>query len=133
MAEHSSDNFSPNQLRWCHANRQARTRTKSIGALAAKASSEMGQTASHEVAVFEAISAVVDDEFRRYCRYGGMSAGSVVILVNPADARYHSVIRTKWHLLLREHLERVCRGTLIRRIRFELGTDGATFQTTIPD
>ncbi len=125
--EPSKDNISPDQLRWCHANRQARTRTKSIGALAEKVSLEVGRSASHEVAVFEAISAVVDDEFRRFCRYGGMSSGSVLILVNPADARYHSVLRTKWHLPLREHLERECRGTLIRRIRFELGTDGAAF------
>lgn len=123
----SKDRISAEQLRWCHANRQRRTRTESIGALASKIGASLGRSDGGDLAVFEAISAVVDDQFRRCCRFGGVRAGQVIILVEPVHARYHSVLRTRWHLHLREHLERVCRGTTFRSIQFKLGTDGASF------
>lgn len=126
--DRSKDPISPEQLRWCQANRQRQTRTESIGALAAKIGAVLGRSDGGDRAVFDAILAVVDDQFRSCCRFGGVRGGQVIILVEPAYARYHSVLRTRWHLHLREHLERVCRGTTIRSIQFKLGTDGASFQ-----
>ncbi len=122
-----SDRVSPQQLHWCHANRQTRSRTKPLGEAVAKLAQSVSRAPSGDLAIFEAIRQMVDDPFRRMCRFGGVRSGEVIILVDPAHARYHSTLRTRWHLPLWEHLKRTCRGSTIRRIQFKPGTDGVAF------
>ena len=60
---------------------------------------EVGEVASHLAA---RVAGVVDDEFRRHCRVGGLRSGTLKIFVGEASLVW--AMRTKWATPLQQAL-----------------------------
>lgn len=108
------------QLQWVTANRQLRRTGSSIGELAARMAEQDVPGSARFGEVFDAVSALVDDLFRRHCRLVGLRAGDVILLVDEPDLRYH--FEKTWALALKQHLEQTCRSVTIGKIVFKLAT-----------
>lgn len=113
------------QLGWVQDNRRPAARTRLLAEALAR--EDLSHAADDRVArqIFEAITAVVDDHFRRCCKFDELRGRELVLLVEGVDLRYD--IRTRWYAVLKAQLERCVPQRRIDRITFRAGSGGATF------
>ncbi|MBI4717046.1 MAG: hypothetical protein HY763_04520 [Planctomycetes bacterium] len=109
-------------LEWIQRNRARRERATAIGRLA----EEMGKaaTVAHTDlrAAAEALSLLVDDEFREHCRLSSPEHGTLVVCVDQPTRVF--AVRARWAECLRRALRK--RGGLanFRSLSFEWGDKG---------
>lgn len=110
----SARGISDAQLAWTHRNRQRSDRTRSLDEVVQAAGVDGADSDSVARAVFEAIDAVVDDDFRRNCTLGEASRGQVLLLVEASQFMYNA----NWNAVLLRHLQRAVPRGKIKRIVF---------------
>ncbi len=111
------------QLEWVAKNRTRRSRLSQAGSAIEKVVMTVEQQGLEPALVMaQALSPIVDDEFRRHCRIAGAVNGRVTIHVGVAPLV--SVMRIKWLAAIREGLRAVDRRLGDGAIVFELGQLG---------
>ena len=117
MPHQPSKGFSGAQLARIHGNRQGRRQPLPLADVLARTAPASSADNHQARRVFEAISEVVDDAFRRECCFDEFRGGEVILLVKQRQVLYH--IRTLWHARLMAHLQRALPRRVVRRITFK--------------
>ena len=111
------------QLEWIAKNRTKRSRVSpAISAIQKIVTTVEQQGLEPAQAAAQALSPIVDDQFRRHCRIAGAINGRVTIHVDAAPLV--SVMRMKWSGAIRERLRVVDRRLGDGAILFEPGQSG---------
>lgn len=109
------------KLRQAQFNRGPESRETRIGELARQLV-ERSAIPARLVGVAEAVSALVDDEFRAHCRVERFSGGELVIQVDRADLLWE--FGRRWPIDLRQGLSRRGRHGHVQKVTFVRGTTG---------
>ena len=115
------------QLRWIQKNRATYDRARSVGPLF----QQLAECVNEEGVLYETASIlahVVDEDFRRYCRIGGLRGATLVIHVGYA-AMVHPM-QLRWLGKLSEVLRSVRGRIRITRIAFAFGGGGVRIPAT---
>ena len=111
------------RLMWTHRNRLRRDRCRSAGAVVAGFAQSLAASDGNRLrAIAEALGRVVDDEFRRSCRVGGLKGATLWIHVNPSAPV--SWFRMRWQGALPGLLKEVWPVSRIECVVFRASNDG---------
>lgn len=115
--------YDQQRLVWTHRNRLRRDRCRSAGAVVAGFAQALAAPDGNRLQVIaESLSRVVDDEFRRSCRVGGVSGSTLWIHVIPSASA--SWIRMRWQGALPGLLKEQRPQLRIERVAFRVSNDG---------
>jgi len=115
--------YDQQRLVWTHRNRLRRDRCRSAGAVVAGFAQALAASDGNRLQVIaESLSRVVDDEFRRSCRVGGVSGSTLWIHVIPSASA--SWIRMRWQGALPALLKEQGSGSRVERVAFRVSNDG---------
>ena len=109
------------RLKWVQRNRTRRNSVQQAGTLLARLAERVAvDGVSSEIAA--ALASVVDEEFRRHCRIGGVRSGTLMVSVDEASLAY--AMRMQWLAPLSKALSASAGIGPIDRIAFEFGHAG---------
>lgn len=115
--------YDQQRLVWTHRNRLRRDRCRSAGAVVAGFAQALAASDGNRLrAIAESLNRVVDDEFRRSCRVGGLSGSTLWIHVIPSASA--SWIRMRWQGALPGLLKEQGSGPRVERVAFRVSNDG---------
>jgi hypothetical protein len=101
-------------------------RTRGAGGFIADLARQLESGHGELSAVVEAIAPVLDDEFRRHCRVGAIGNGVIAIHVDSPGLI--APMRMRWAGVVLKAVQTQREFSKTRRITFEFGSGGASFQ-----